>query len=279
MSGALSFASNRRSKSSFGFTLIELLVVVAIIAILASLLLSALSRSKAKAQGILCMNNGRQMALAWKVYVDDSNDKVPYSYNPGNPAEWVHGSLDFDGSNRSDWDVTQDLAKSVLWTYCGKSAKIWKCPSDYSTVKNRNVIYPRVRSISMNGWFNSTDVAGFGPAGFRVYKTLSDVVDPGPSGTWIFIDEREDSINDGEMIVGMNGYPNQPSQWTIVDYPAGYHGRAGGLSFVDGHSEIKKWKDPRTVPILKPGVGLSLNVISANNKDVFWLMERTTRRR
>jgi hypothetical protein len=130
--------------------------------------------------------------------------------------------------------------------------------------------------MAMNGWIDSTDVASFGN-GFRIYKKFSDFQDPGPSMTWVFMDEREDSINDGEMIVGMSGYPSAPTQWKIVDYPAGYHNRAGGLSFADGHSEIRKWVDPRTVPVLKKGVEIPLNVQSPNNADVFWLMERTTR--
>ena len=130
----------------------------------------------------------------------------------------------------------------------------------------------------MNAWFNSTDVESFG-SGFRQYKNMSDVVDPGPTRTWLFLDEREDSINDGEFVVGMNGYPDKPQQWMIVDYPASYHNAAAGFSFVDGHSEIKKWQDKRTMPALKKGQLIPLNVSSPNNKDAFWMMDRSTRKK
>ncbi len=259
------------------FTLIELLVVIAIIAILAGLLLPALSKAKSKAQGVACLSNGRQMMLAWKLYTDDNQEKLPRAYGPN---QWVNGNLNFDPGNQSNWDVELDIKKSLLWPYCGNSVGIWKCPADRSTIipESRTLpkqAYPRVRSISMNAWFDSTDVAEFG-LGFRIYKKTSDLTSPGPSRTWVFLDEREDSINDGEFVVGMSGYPDQPRNWTIVDYPGSYHNGAGELSFADGHSEIHKWKDSRTMPALKIGQGLPLRASSPSNPDVLWLMERST---
>ena len=99
---------------------------------------------------------------------------------------------------------------------------------------------------------------------------------PGPAMTWVLLDEREDSINDGYFVVDMMGHRDRPTAWKIVDYPASYHNRAGGLSFADGHSEIKKWRDPRTTPKIRKGVLLPLDVPSPNNQDVLWLQERSS---
>ena len=120
------------------FTLIELLVVVAIIAILASMLLPALTKAKLKAQGVQCMNNHRQLMLAWRMYAEENRDVVVYSTaEPGSiyePYSWVTGVLDFTPGNESNWNPDKDIRKSPLWQYCGNSLGIWKCPADRSTV-------------------------------------------------------------------------------------------------------------------------------------------------
>lgn len=264
-----------------GFTLIELLVVIAIIAILAAMLLPALSKAKEKANGIRCMSNGKQLSLAWRMYSEDNNDRIPYAYAPDPPAAnaryaWVTGILDFDGGNRANWDIDNNISKSPLWPYCGKQAGIWKCPADQATVTVGGKVTPRVRSMSMNIWVggNQGTDGGWGPT-WKVYNKIGDMLRPGPSDTFVLLEEREDSINDGFFVVSMEGYPNV-AKTVMVDFPAGYHGRAAGFSFADGHSEIHKWRDPRTVPVLKKGQYIA-GGLQASNPDVFWMQDHSTR--
>jgi prepilin-type N-terminal cleavage/methylation domain-containing protein len=266
-----------------GFTLIELLVAIAIIAILAAMLLPVLGKAKLRAQGIQCLNNHRQLTLGWIMYADDNSENLTYAYVkaglPQEPAAWVTGNMRF---NPDAWDINHDIAKSPLWPLTGKSAGIWKCPADRGTTTTGNTVLPRVRSMSMNVWVGGILWPGagldgnWGPA-WRVYRKTSDMNDPGPSRTWVLLDEREDSINDSVWISTMDGYPDNPATLQIVDYPASYHHLAGGLSFADGHSEIHRWRDPRTIPPIRPT--LALGVSSPNNPDVAWLQDHDTRKK
>jgi prepilin-type N-terminal cleavage/methylation domain-containing protein/prepilin-type processing-associated H-X9-DG protein len=273
-----------------GFTLIELLVVIAIIAILAAMLLPTLSRSKLKTQGVQCMNNGKQMMLAWRLYCDDNVDKVPSAWGYAG-TDWIPFDLEMnwsgnpatDGLNPNNWDVEVVIKKSLLWPYCGNSVGIWRCPSDSKYLciapsgPYKGQALPRQRSVSMLSWFNAIDADAFaGCAGYTKYRKMGQVLNPGPALTILFLDERCDSINDGEWCTSMNGWPDKPQQWVMIDFPGSYHGGAGGVSFVDGHSEIHKWRDPRTTPPI--GKLQGLNVPSANNQDVFWMMEHSTRK-
>jgi prepilin-type N-terminal cleavage/methylation domain-containing protein/prepilin-type processing-associated H-X9-DG protein len=293
------------SSTRKAFTLIELLVVIAIIAILAGLLLPALAKAKTKAQGIMCMSNNRQMMLAWRLYSDDQNEKLVGAANwsfpssatgPGgspffgnNIPNWTGGSW-LTLNNKGDpnnWNHDAYTKKSPLWRYCGNSVGIWKCPADTSyavptTGPDANRRVPRIRSMSMNnwvggpGWGNSGAWRPNSSIGWLTYLRQPEILNPGPSQTFVLVEEREDSINDGYFVVDMAGYPNQSNAWKIVDYPASYHNGACGFSFADGHAEIHKWRDARTVPKLSR-TDRPLDQPSPRNPDVFWMQQRSTR--
>ena len=278
----------QRTRLREGFTLIELLVVIAIIAILAALLLPALTRAKMKALGMQCMNNNRQLMLAWRMYVDDSKERLPNS--KGGPYQWMSGQLDYNAGNASNWDPSVDIMQSPLWPYCGKNAKIFKCPADRSVIVVRGVTYPRVRSLGMLNWVGGRGDASGNPAAMnwsnttlgntpgecRVYYKMADFISPGPSDTFVFVDEPSDRINDGFFVTQMETYPTSTD--TICDFPAQYHAGGAGFSFVDGHALVKVWKTALLRAVPQPDVILSYpTAVSGFNKDVSWLQEHATR--
>jgi prepilin-type N-terminal cleavage/methylation domain-containing protein/prepilin-type processing-associated H-X9-DG protein len=208
-----------------GFTLIELLVVVAIIAILAAMLLPALSRAKEKSRTIVCLNHLKQLQVCWTLYVGDNSGKIPPNFNARGRMAWVLGSADLD-------PTPTNIINGLLFKY-NTSLAIYHCPSDNSVVSGTSI--QRFRSYSMSyPWMaGDKDYYPYVDVNFRE----SDIQSPLPSLASVFIDERAETLNN-------NGIGIVPAgDWRYWDWPASRHLRSCTLSFADGHAEIWRWRD------------------------------------
>ncbi len=282
----MSVQKQRPSRKSWrtAFTLIELMVVIAIIAVLATLLLPVLGQAKSQAQAVGCLNNVRQLDMAWLMYAHEQRDHLAYNLGgdanrqtvaPNNPMNWVNGvmswELDPDNTNR------EPILQATLAPYCYNNTRIYKCPSDraLSDIQSAAGWTGRVRSYSMNamvgdaGTLSQTGTNVNNP-NYKQFFRLTDI--PNPASIFVFLDEHPDSINDGYFLVRPNYYY---PQW--FDLPASYHNHGAEFAYADGHADGHKWVDPETLAAAQPdAAGLPRHVAAARQNDFKWILQRTS---
>ena len=273
-------AQNRRPAA---FTLIELLITMAIIAILAGLLSVALAKARAKAQGIACLGNARQLALACVMYATDNGDRLPYNLGGSADARGVAPRRDYNWVNNiMDWEVvnadntnTAFVTKGNFAGYANRTAAIYRCPADrvLSEIQRQAGWSSRVRSYSMNAMVGDAgDNSRWGTNLFNPqYRQFLKTTDISrPTDIFVFLDEHPDSINDGYFL-------NQLEELEWIDLPASYHNGGANFTFADGHAQSHRWVNRSTQPPSRPdAAALPFPIDPAERADFDWIIQRTS---